>query len=448
MKRREFLKLGVSSTMATAFASPVTMAAADDLRVIAYDAWLYVLPLLTMASTRALMLAKGARPNVLYARPRLADASSRLVTEPNNDTLYASAWLDLSAGPVTFMLPDFGARYFSLSLMDMYTNNFAVPGTRTTGSKGGTFKVVGPFDAIAASEHNVVRSPTPHVWALARVLVNGPDDLDAAVAAQAGIQLAAPRVEASQQPGVIAAAAPDAPWQTVFAEANRLLAEDRPPITDNAMMQRIAPLGVGPDVDFRPDAFSDAERQEIAAGMEDARALLAHPRARGMAVAGWFYPRANIGVFEQDYLTRAVVARSGLAALPREEAMYMGAAGENGDGLYDGRKPWQLHFASGTLPPVRAFWSLSLYQRTPDGRFFFVENDLRRYAIGDRSPGLRKNADGSLDIWIGHDDPGDERRANWLPAPAGPFTLTLRAYLPDPALLSGKYRLPAVTSAA
>lgn len=159
MKRREFLKLSALSAVATAFQSKAAMAAADDLRAIAHDGWLYVLPLLTMAATRARMLANAASPNVLYARPRLADAASRLVTAPNNDTLYATAWLDLSAGPATFVLPDFGKRYCSLSLMDMYTNNFAVLGTRTTGSKGGTFKVVGPFEAIAASERNVVRSP-------------------------------------------------------------------------------------------------------------------------------------------------------------------------------------------------------------------------------------------------------------------------------------------------
>src|SRR5262249_60529665 len=93
--------------------------------------------------------------------------------------------------------------------------------------------------------------------------------------------------------------------------------------------------------------------------------------------------------------------------------------GEPGDSLYDGRKMWRLHFAPGQIPPVSAFWSLTMYERTPDGQSFFTENALHRYSIGNRTPGLRTNNDGSLDLWIGRDDPGPERRANWLAAPAG-----------------------------
>ena len=128
--------------------------------------------------------------------------------------------------------------------------------------------------------------------------------------------------------------------------------------------------------------------------------------------------------------------------------MYMPPAGENGDALYDGFKMWQLHFAQGRLPPIKAFWSLCMYERTPEGRLFFTENTLKRYSIGDRTPGLKKNDDGSLDIWIGHGYPGPERQANWLPAPAGAFALILRAYLPAPALLNGDYRLPAIMPSA
>ena len=127
--------------------------------------------------------------------------------------------------------------------------------------------------------------------------------------------------------------------------------------------------------------------------------------------------------------------------------MYMRPAGDNGDSLYDGRKLWQIHFGPGQRPPVSGFWSLTMYERTPDGQSFFTENPLQRYSIGDRTPGLKANGDGSLDIWIGHDDPGPERRSNWLPAPAGPFTMTLRAYLAGRALLNGDYRLPPVTVA-
>jgi hypothetical protein len=279
------------------------------------------------------------------------------------------------------------------------------------------------------------------------VLVDGPDDLEAARAVQAGLLIEGPKVAARPRPTTAAAAAPEAKWQDVFAEANRLLAEERPPVTDLAMLRRIAPLGIGPDAAFNPDAFSDSDREAIAAGVADARALVIDPRNRGQAIQGWYYPGPTLGVWAQDYGARAVVARTGLAALPRDEAMYMRPEGIDGNALYDGRKMWRIHFAPGQLPPVSGFWSLTMYERTPDGQSFFTANPLNRYAIGNRTVGLKTNDDGTLDLWIGHDDPGEGKRANWLPAPAGPFTMTLRAYLPARSLLNGDYRLPPMTAA-
>jgi hypothetical protein len=443
MTRRKFF-LGAA---AAALAPQAAFAAAPDLKTVARDAFLYVLPLLEMAATRDRLLARGAAQNVIYHRRELADASSRSVTSPNNDTLYSAAWLDLTQGPVAATLPDTGQRYFSLQLMDMYTNNFAVLGTRTTGSAPAKFTIVGPNDAIATADRNVLRSPTPHVWALARVLVDGASDLDAARTAQAGIMIDGPKVVAKPRNSTVAAVAPDAKWQDIFAEANRLLAEERPPVTDLALLLRIAPLGVGADATFNASAFSDAEREAIAAGVAEGRSLVIDPRNRGQAVQGWYYPGPTLGIWGQDYGARAVVARTGLAALPRNEAMYMRPEGADGNALYDGRKMWRIHFAPGQLPPVSGFWSLTMYERTPDGQSFFTENALKRYAIGNRTAGLKINDDGTLDIWIGHDDPGSERQANWLPAPAGSFTMTLRAYLPGRGLLNGDYRLPPMTAA-
>src|SRR5579864_2419641 len=236
MTRRKFF-LGAA---AAALAPHAAFAGSPDLKMIARDAYLYVLPLLEMAATRDRLLARGASQNVIYHRRELADASSRSVTSPNNDTLYSAGWLDLTQGPVTATLPDVGQRYFSLQLMDMYTNNFAVLGTRTTGSAPAKFTIVGPNDAIAAADRNVLRSPTPHVWALARVLVDGVSDLDAARTAQAGILIDGPKVVAKPRSSSVAAVAGDAKWQDIFAEANRLLAEERPPVTDLAMLLRIA----------------------------------------------------------------------------------------------------------------------------------------------------------------------------------------------------------------
>ena len=164
----------------------------------------------------------------------------------------------------------------------------------------------------------------------------------------------------------------------------------------------------------------------------------------GGGVQGWSYPRSTLGDFNQDYAFRAAVALAGLAALPPAEAMYMNPMGDRGR-MFTGEGPYRLSFPAGQLPAVDAFWSLTMYEATPDGQFFLVENPIRRYSIGDRTPGLKTNADDSLDIWISRADPGGDRSANWLPAPAsGPFTLSFRAYLPRPEFLDGRYRLPAI----
>jgi hypothetical protein len=161
-------------------------------------------------------------------------------------------------------------------------------------------------------------------------------------------------------------------------------------------------------------------------------------------IDGWSYPEARLGDFGQDYLYRGAVALSGLAALPPAEAMYMRAAAPDGRALFDGGRSWRLRFPAGQSPPVNSFWSLSLYEATEDGQFFFADNPLGRYAIGDRTPGLAVGPDGALDIWIGDENPGSDREANWLPAPPGPFALFMRAYLPKPELLQGYYRMPPV----
>jgi hypothetical protein len=450
MIRREFLYLAAASAAFArdiAFGPDPAFAGEGDseLKTVARDAYLYTLPLIEMENIRARVFTMGGSQNAIYARRVLADHTNRGVTSPNNDTLYASAWLDLTQGPVTINLPELGKRYFSLQLMDFYTNSFAVLGTRTTGPAADTFTLIGPNDA-APARGNIVRAPTARVWALARTLVDGPQDLDAANKVQAAITVSGPKVDRGTQHQTYAKGrAPNASWQDYFAEAGRLLAEYRPPATDLAVLKRIAPLGLG--AAFAPEKFAAAEQAAIEAGVTEARALVVDPTGRGVAIDGWYYPGATLGNFGQDYIARAVVARTGLAALPREEAMYMRPTGDDGNALYDGNKAWRIHFDTGKLPPVDAFWSLTMYERTADGQSFFTQNPLNRYAIGDRTTGFKPNTDGSLDIFIGHADPGGERTANWLPAPAGPFTLTLRAYLPKRALLNGDYRLPPMTQA-
>jgi hypothetical protein len=166
-------------------------------------------------------------------------------------------------------------------------------------------------------------------------------------------------------------------------------------------------------------------------------------KGRQTFVDGWSYPRANLGDYGQDYLYRAIVALQGLGALPVAEAMYMKAAGDDGSGLFKGDGLYRL-----TLPaqlPLDGFWSLSMYEATTDGQFFFTDNPLKRYAIGDRTAGLKRNADGTLDIWIGRD--GSRRRPlGQLAARAqgGAVRPNLRTYLPRAELLNGQFRFPPI----
>lgn len=425
MNRRELLAAAGALGFAPAFAH-----AAEGDATVARDAYLYALPLIEMATTRARMLkAPGAAINRLTHTRTLADHTSRAVTTPNNDTLYSTAFLDLSKGPATLTIPPMGARYYSVAVMDMFTNNNVVLGTRTIGGQGETFTLCGPGQA--SSGPNPVRIATPHAWLLIRTLVDGEADLAAAHKAQDGFV-----VKGAAAAPVPTFAARDASPSDYFAAARALLASDPPPATDGKILARTAPfLGAGP--------FDAAT---AAAGIEQAKMIAMFARGRQVFTGGWSYPRPNLGDYGQDYLYRAIVALQGLGALPVAEASYLKAAGDDGTGTFTGDGLYRL-----SLPaqlPLDGFWSLSMYEAMPDGQFFFTDNPLKRYTIGDRTPGLKRNADGSLDIWIGRTDPGGERSANWLPAPkAGPFALYLRAYLPRAELLDGRFHVPAIVKA-
>lgn len=424
MNRREWL------AMAGALGLVPSLARAQEDPTSARDAWLYALPLIEMATTRARLLkAPGAAINKISHTRTLSDHNARWVTTPNNDTLYSSAFLDLTKGPVTLTIPALGERYYSVAVMDMFTNNNVVLGTRTIGGKGGTFTLVGPGQA--SSGPNPTRIATPHAWLLVRTLVNGEADLDAAHKAQDGFVVKGPAG------GPVAAYANrDAKPADYFATARSLLASDPAPPTDLKILARTAAfLGAGP--------YDEAA---ATAGVEQARMITVFAKGRQAFVGGWSYPRANLGDYGQDYLYRGIVALQGLGALPPAEAMYMKAAGDDGAGNFTGDGLYRL-----SLPaqiPLDGFWSLSMYEAMPDGQFFFTDNPIKRYTIGDRTPGLKRNADGSLDLWIGRSDPGGDKSANWLPAPkSGPFALYLRAYLPKAELLGGAFRFPAVVKA-
>jgi hypothetical protein len=438
MHRRALLTGGLAMASTGGAAA---QAAAGGLGGAAAEAYVWGLPLLEFARVRARALGGGLPPNRFHHMRPLADHRSRSVTTPNNDTVYSTGFLDLRQGPVTLTLPPSGERYLSVQLMDAYTNSFAVLGTRTTGPGGGRFVIAGPR---GAAPEGAIRAPTTWVWALGRTLVDGPEDLAAAHSVQDGLVLAGPAGAPPPTYGV----GRDGPGLQVLRAIAALRQEFPPPSADGPVLARIKDVLALAESE-RPDTLAVAA---VEAGVDAARRRLAQAGGLGGGgpeADGWGYPRPGLGNFGQDYGYRAAVAINGLGALPREEAIYMRPIPPGGRGVFEGGS-WRLRFEPGRLPPLvepGGFWSLTMYQVDAGGQLWLVDNPLNRYAVGDRTEGLRRESDGALELRLSADDPGEARRANWLPAPRGPWTVVMRTYLPGPDLLEGRYRLSPIERA-
>ena len=408
----------------------------------------YAFPLYEMARTRYGALENPANPargqaNVVGHRRTLADHRSRAVTTPNNDTLYSSCWLDLSAGPVRIDVARMPAgRYWSLALMDFFTNHIAVLGSRLDGQGPVSASLVAASWTGARPTGRVIVAPGHDVWLLGRWLVDGAHDLAAARAMQDGLQIV-PSADAPASARVAPRASTDP--EVFLAVVNQALARNPAPGQDAAALSRYAPVGltatnaaVWPDL---PAAVRAAWVDRIVPAHAALRRGLLHG---SRSVQGWRLPPEAIGNFGTDHALRAAVALGGLAALEPAEAVYLSRETDVSGAVLDGQRRYRIRIPAAGVPSD-AFWSLSVYERMPDGRLFFTENSGGRYAVGDRTPGLQRAADGSIDLWLQTQPPADEgQRANWLPAPPGPMQLSLRAYLPRPELREGRAALPVV----
>ena len=404
-------------------------------------AFLHGFPVYEFARLRAAAVgAAGAAgqivPNRLAHRQNLSGAGERTVTTPNNDTLYSSAWLDLSGGPVVLSLPPLPDRYHSVALIDVYTDNIAVLGTRDGGGRGGRVMIVGPdWQGMAPEGARLIRATTNDIWMLIRVLVTGESDLADARTAQAAFQL-----EAAEVGRPFLHTVPTDPGPSDFINVvGEMLG--RSPIPSDAARRSagLDALGIGPGARF--DELGWWARQVWHFGLPLARARLDNPGGPDL-FQGWTRPVPGVGNAGDNDAVRARVALIGFGALPPEEAIYYRCVTDGSARPLEGSQRYRLHLAAGG-PPADGFWSVSLYERTPDGRLFFHDNPLARHALGDRSPGLVRNADGSIDILIQAQMPAGGP-SNWLPAPSGRFELALRAYLPSPALAGGDWSPPAL----
>jgi hypothetical protein len=390
-------------------------------------------------------------PGTFHHIRQFPSADFRAVVRPNFDTLYSSAWIDLSSGPVKVSAPDTDDRYFMLPMLDMWTDVFANPGKRTTGTAAQEVVLVGPGGAAGvAVPGDAIRAPTSWIWIIGRTQTNGPADYEAVAAVQDGFRIeplgASPAWEVD----------PDADTRTeplrivdgmsgveFFTYASGPLAAAPPHPTDHDVLARIAALGVRPGSAFDGGGLDPRQVEELEAGVADAKAAI--PAAIGQVGSeanGWRMNTDTMGVYGNFYLKRALVAHVGLGANPAEDAIYPVLVADADGAPTIGDNDYVVHFDADELPPAAAFWSITMY----DAEGFQAANELDRFAIGDRDP-LAFNADGSLDIYIQHANPGPERVANWLPSPTGPLGITMRLYAPEKPALDGTWVPPAVKRA-
>ena len=437
----------------------------DQQREIAREAYVYLYPLVTMDVTRrqatnaeAGKLVGRAPMNVFSHAPEFPPATLRDVVRPSFDTLCSTAWLDLTSGPVVVSVPDTGGRYYLLPMLDMWTDVFAVVGKRTTGTGAGSFAVTPPgWRGTLPAGVSRIDAPTPHVWIVGRTQTNGAADYEAVHAVQAGYALVPlsgwgkepkppaavtvdPNVDMKNEPRKQVNSMPAARY---FSYAAELMKLDPPHVADQPIVARMRRLGLEPGKSFDFDEADPSVQRALAEGAADGlRAMEIKAASLAPVVNGWQMNTDAMGVYGTDYLKRAIIAMVGLGANLPEDAIYPMNTGDSTGKPLDGSHRYVLHFAKRDLPPVNAFWSITLY----DAGGFPAANALNRFAIGDRDS-LRYDKDGSLDLYFQKASPGKGRESNWLPAPKGAFNLTLRLYAPRAEALDGRWAPPALKRA-
>ena len=429
-------------------ASLVPVPPATELERRVDEAFVATFPVYEMARARYNAIANPRNPAPLSPngapvnRRALIDHTGRQVTTPNNDTLYSGAWLDLRATPVRIQIPRVdGNRYWSVALLDVWTDNFAVFGRRNDGSGPVDVVVVGPDWRGRLPSARVVRSPSNDVQLIGRFLIADAADAPAVHGLQDGLRISPVDPAATPLPQWVAVAASTDPVN-FLAVVNEFLARNPVPAPERARYHGWRDLGVGAG----PDAFIRTS-PEVQAAWRARLPVLHEGLKSGMAygartVDGWAVPSEAIGTYRGNEALRAAVALNALGALPPQEAVYLTLDRAPDGSALTGAGRWKL-----VVPPIEAeaFWSVSMYEKHADGRLFFTGNPLGRYAVGDRTPGPRRGADGSLELLLQHSPPSDP--SHWLPTPAGEWALVLRAYLPSTAFRRGEAPLPRLVPA-
>jgi len=466
MKKQAFPSAPVSIETAKAQESAIE----QEAYAIGVDAYLYFYPLVTMELTRKQISniepgkGFGGPMNSFVNIPEYPTADMKVVVRPNFDTLYSSGWLDLTEEPVIVSVPDTGDRHYLLPMLDMWTDVFASPGWRTTGTEAGNFIVVPPgwrpdLRDRLIEEFNLpkdtqrIDAPTPYVWIIGRTKTDGPQDYDAVHKIQAAYKITplsqwgkAPEAVQVKIDTTIDMKTPPKiqvdtmPAGKYFAYAAELIKLQPPHITDEPIIARMKRVGIEPGKSFDIDKVDPVIKKALERVPQGAQELMKWKvPTLARVVNGWSMNTDTMGVYGNYYLKRAIVTQIGLGANLPEDAIYPLNLGDESGKPLDGANKYTIHFDKATIPPVNAFWSITLYDQ--DG--FQVANSLNRFAISSWMP-FQYSPNGSLDLYFQNESPGAEKEANWLPAPEGPFNLCLRLYAPKSEALTGKWNPTAV----
>jgi len=445
----------------------------EEARAIAVEAYVYFYPLMSLDITRRQStnmdagkeMGKGPA-NMFVNIPEYPPADFKGVVRPNFDTLYSSAFIDMTKEPVLISAPDTHGRYYLLPMLDFWSDVFASPGWRTTGTQAQTFLLIPTTwrpdlrgDKLLAEykltkDTQIIEAPTPYVWIIGRTKTDGPADYDAVHKIQAGYKVVPlsqigkdykpgpvkvdPSIDMKTPPKV---QVDTMPADEYFTRAVELLKVIPPHITDEPILARMKRLGIERRKSLDFAKLDPMVKTALEGAPSEGQKLMKWKLASLARVVNyWSMNTDTMGVYGNYYLKRAIVAQVGLGANLPEDAIYpLNLADESGHPL-NGSGKYTIHFEKGATPPVNAFWSITLY----DADGFQVPNALNRFAVSSWMQ-FKTNADGSLDLYFQHDSPGKDKEANWLPAPKGSFNLCMRLYAPKSDALTGKWNPPAVT---
>ncbi|MCB1705552.1 MAG: DUF1254 domain-containing protein [Halioglobus sp.] len=471
MQKASLLKVAAVAT-AVAFSGQVpaqSPSTTDDIAAIAQEAYLYGLPMVMLYSIMyeyAIDEDSGqykAPFNTIANEPRVYTPADTAVVTPNSDTPYSFLWMDLRAEPMVLCVPEIEPdRYYSVMLTSQYTFNFGYIGTRTTGNGAGCYAVAGPSwtGTLPAGIDKLFTSETDFALATYRTQLFEPSDISNVKAIQAKYQatglsvfLGSPKAKPT----------PAVNWPKIDKQSEKAEFFDYlafllqyAPATGSAAVEvplrdKFAMIGIRAGRPFPSVSLTAADKAAIAAAAGPAESLIEEKlKTIGQPAEGWLMVTSGIGdraVYNGDWVQRAAVARGGILANDPAEAVYAITRHDKDNQPLDGATAnYTLTFPEGALPPVHAFWSVTMY----DGRSqLLIKNPIKRYLINSAMlPDLEKNADGSLTLYIQNGEPTEPaQKANWLPAPDGPIYMVLRLYWPQEAALDGSWLPPGLQRA-